>query len=159
MKLGQKSVKNLVGFLEDLKTPKFHSEINWPLEEEVSRERSSKPRQFKNDTHTSIIMSTLQKVTDYKRSQNTNTYLHKCISRQSVVIQGVPYARIISKTSISWFSKNGKIIEFYYFARKNTMKQLSNAGDLSFGRISKFFTMVEISGRKFWNICTFKWIN
>ena len=26
--LGQKSVKNLVGFLEDLKTPKFHSEIN-----------------------------------------------------------------------------------------------------------------------------------
>ena len=70
-------------------------------EEEVSRERSSKPRQFKNDTHTSIIMSTLQKVTDYKRSQNTNTYLHKCISRQSVVIQGVPYARIISKTSIS----------------------------------------------------------
>ena len=71
------------------------------VKEEVSRERSSKPRQFKNDTHTSIIMSTLQKVTDYKRSQNTNTYLHKCISRQSVVIQGVPYARIISKTSIS----------------------------------------------------------
>ena len=31
MKLGQKSVKNLVGFLGDLKTPKFHSEINWPL--------------------------------------------------------------------------------------------------------------------------------
>ena len=27
----QKSVKNLVGFLGDLKTPKFHSEINWPL--------------------------------------------------------------------------------------------------------------------------------
>ena len=31
MKLGQKSVKNLVGFLGDLKTLKFHSEINWPL--------------------------------------------------------------------------------------------------------------------------------
>ena len=31
MKLGQKSVENLVGFLGDLKTPKFHSEINWPL--------------------------------------------------------------------------------------------------------------------------------
>ena len=28
MKLGQKSVKNLVGFLGDLKTPNFHSEIN-----------------------------------------------------------------------------------------------------------------------------------
>ena len=28
MKLGQKSVKYLVGFLGDLKTPKFHSEIN-----------------------------------------------------------------------------------------------------------------------------------
>ena len=28
MKLGQKSVKNLVGFLGDLKTPKIHSEIN-----------------------------------------------------------------------------------------------------------------------------------
>ena len=27
----QKSVKNLVGFLGDLKTPKIHSEINWPL--------------------------------------------------------------------------------------------------------------------------------
>ena len=78
-----------------------HFNVRHPVEEEVSRERSSKPRQFKNDTHTSIIMSTLQKVTDYKRSQNTNTYLHKCISRQSVVIQGVPYARIISKTSIS----------------------------------------------------------
>ena len=32
MKLGQKSIKNLVGFSGDLKTPKFHSEINWPLE-------------------------------------------------------------------------------------------------------------------------------
>ena len=31
MKLWQKSVKDLVGFLGDLKTPKFHSEINWPL--------------------------------------------------------------------------------------------------------------------------------
>ena len=31
MKLGQKYVKNLVGFLGDLKAPKFHSEINWPL--------------------------------------------------------------------------------------------------------------------------------
>ena len=31
MKLGQKSVKNLVGFLGALETPKFHSEINWPL--------------------------------------------------------------------------------------------------------------------------------
>ena len=32
MKLGQKSVKNLVGFLGDLKrTPIIHSEINWPL--------------------------------------------------------------------------------------------------------------------------------
>ena len=31
MKLGQKSVKYLVGFLGALKTPKFHSEINWPL--------------------------------------------------------------------------------------------------------------------------------
>ena len=31
MKLGQISVKNLFGFLGDLKTPKFHSEINWPL--------------------------------------------------------------------------------------------------------------------------------
>ena len=31
MKLGQKSVKTLVGFLGDLKTPKIHSEINWPL--------------------------------------------------------------------------------------------------------------------------------
>ena len=24
--------KNLLGFLEDLKTPKWHFEINWPLE-------------------------------------------------------------------------------------------------------------------------------
>ena len=31
MKLGQKSVKILVGFLGDLKTPQFHSEINWAL--------------------------------------------------------------------------------------------------------------------------------
>ena len=31
MKLGQKSVKKLVGFLGDLETPKFHSEINRPL--------------------------------------------------------------------------------------------------------------------------------
>ena len=31
MKLGQKSVENLVGFLGDLKTPKLHSEISWPL--------------------------------------------------------------------------------------------------------------------------------
>ena len=31
MKLAQKSVKNLVGLLGDLKAPKFHSEINWPL--------------------------------------------------------------------------------------------------------------------------------
>ena len=31
MKLGQKYVKNLIGFLEDLKTPKIQSEINWPL--------------------------------------------------------------------------------------------------------------------------------
>jgi len=33
MELGKKSVKNLVGFLGDLKTPKFHSEINLPLDE------------------------------------------------------------------------------------------------------------------------------
>ena len=32
MKLGQKSVKNLVGFFGDLKKPKIDSEINWPLE-------------------------------------------------------------------------------------------------------------------------------
>jgi hypothetical protein len=31
MTLGQKFVRNLVGFLGDLKTPKFHSEIIWPL--------------------------------------------------------------------------------------------------------------------------------
>ena len=31
MKLGQKSVKHLVGILGDLKTPKIHSEINQPL--------------------------------------------------------------------------------------------------------------------------------
>ena len=31
MKLGQKSIKILVGFLGGLKTPKFHSEINLPL--------------------------------------------------------------------------------------------------------------------------------
>ena len=31
MKVGQKSVKSLVGFLGDLKIPKIHSEINWPL--------------------------------------------------------------------------------------------------------------------------------
>ena len=31
MKLGQKSVKNLIGFLGDLTTPKINSEINWPL--------------------------------------------------------------------------------------------------------------------------------
>ena len=31
MKLEQKFVKNLVGFLGDLRTPKFHSEIKWPL--------------------------------------------------------------------------------------------------------------------------------
>ena len=30
-RLGQKSFKNLVRFLGDLKTPKFLSEINWPL--------------------------------------------------------------------------------------------------------------------------------
>ena len=36
MKLGQKFVKNLVGFLEDLKIPKFHSEINWPLAQHCS---------------------------------------------------------------------------------------------------------------------------
>ena len=29
--LGEKYVKHLVGFLGDLKTPKFHSEVNWPL--------------------------------------------------------------------------------------------------------------------------------
>jgi hypothetical protein len=31
LKRGKKSVKNLFGFLGDLKTPKFHSEINRPL--------------------------------------------------------------------------------------------------------------------------------
>ena len=31
MKLGKKSVKNLVVFLGDLKKTKIHSEINWPL--------------------------------------------------------------------------------------------------------------------------------
>ena len=31
MKLGQKSGKNLVSFLVDLKTPKIHSDINLPL--------------------------------------------------------------------------------------------------------------------------------
>ena len=31
MKLWQKSVKNFVGFLGDIKTPKFHSEIIRPL--------------------------------------------------------------------------------------------------------------------------------
>ena len=35
MKVGQKSVKSLVGFLGDLKTPKFQSEINWPLIKDV----------------------------------------------------------------------------------------------------------------------------
>ena len=30
--LGQKTVKEKVHFLEDLKTPKNHSEINWSLE-------------------------------------------------------------------------------------------------------------------------------
>ena len=30
--IGQKSWLNLVGFLGDLKTPKIHSEINWPLD-------------------------------------------------------------------------------------------------------------------------------
>ena len=29
--IGQKSVKNVVSFLGDLKTTKFHSKINWPL--------------------------------------------------------------------------------------------------------------------------------
>ena len=32
MMLGQKYVKNLLGFLGDLKTPKMHSDINRPLE-------------------------------------------------------------------------------------------------------------------------------
>ena len=31
MKLGQKYVKNLIGFLGDLKPQKFHSEIKWRL--------------------------------------------------------------------------------------------------------------------------------
>ena len=31
LRLGQKSLKNLVRFLGDLKTPKFPSEIKWPL--------------------------------------------------------------------------------------------------------------------------------
>ena len=46
MKLEQKSVKNLVGFLGDLKTPKFHSEINRPLEssEYLSRVELNKSR-------------------------------------------------------------------------------------------------------------------
>ena len=35
MKLGQKSVKYLVGFLGDLKTAKIHSEINWPLNQKL----------------------------------------------------------------------------------------------------------------------------
>ena len=37
----QKSVWNLVGFLGDLKTPKFHSEINWPLSLTQNRTRNS----------------------------------------------------------------------------------------------------------------------
>ena len=40
MKLGQKYVKNFIGFLEDLKTPKIHSEINWPLVESSSAEKA-----------------------------------------------------------------------------------------------------------------------
>ena len=35
MKLGHKFVKNLVGFWGDLKTPKFHSEINCPLRKNI----------------------------------------------------------------------------------------------------------------------------
>jgi hypothetical protein len=41
LKLGQKSAKTLVGILGDLKTPKIHSEIDWPLEREP---KYSEPR-------------------------------------------------------------------------------------------------------------------
>ena len=41
LKLGQKSAKYLVGILGDLKTPKIHSEIDWPLEREP---KYSEPR-------------------------------------------------------------------------------------------------------------------
>ena len=46
MKLGQKSVKNLVDFLGDLKTPKFYSEINLPLNEWVAEGVASDPHDF-----------------------------------------------------------------------------------------------------------------
>ena len=44
-KLGQKSLQNLVHFLGDLKTPKFTTEINWPLQlrkEEIELMKNSK---------------------------------------------------------------------------------------------------------------------
>ena len=44
MKLGQKSVKNLVAFLGDLKTQNFHSEIIWPLKL-ASLQQASKKQQ------------------------------------------------------------------------------------------------------------------
>ena len=39
--IGQKSVKDLVGFLGDLEKPKIHSEINWPLGEQDTIENVS----------------------------------------------------------------------------------------------------------------------
>ena len=42
MELGQKSVKNLVGFLEDLTTSKFHSDINRPLASHLLLELKTK---------------------------------------------------------------------------------------------------------------------
>ena len=46
MKVGQKSDKSLIGFMGDLKTPKFHSEINWPLVEMKGESQHSILLQF-----------------------------------------------------------------------------------------------------------------
>ena len=46
LKLGKKSVKNLVDFLGDLKTPKFHSETNQILNRFLSEAREEICQKF-----------------------------------------------------------------------------------------------------------------
>ena len=73
MKLGQKSVKNLVGFLGGLKTPKFHSEINWPLKESTILNMVIEFLQFLS-TKTNIFLSALVLVETrtFVKTWNTN---------------------------------------------------------------------------------------
>ena len=71
--LGQKYVKEKVRFLEDLKTPKNHYEINWPVKgnENVNHDYSSDNIELSNtDGSHSILRLEVLKYSQYGHSKS-----------------------------------------------------------------------------------------